>query len=291
MTGQLFQTPGSFVPLSSFRYADSANPILSWSPASELWGSPLYGVRVDGVQVASTGATSIRSPLPLANGRHSWQVTAVNKAGLSTVAKVGTVFVDTVKPRVSFKLSGTRVVGATVRISVSVNDAPAPLRKSQSSGIKTVQVKWGDGAKPFIRNDRASHVYKRRRTYTVTVIVKDRAGNRTVVTRKVKISPTGGSGKKSKSKPKSKSKVDRPPAVGLCPGAEPGVNEGRQVSGGRRQLRAGRAVSARRRRSAAAAGRSAAPPATPRTPPSGCAWVRRGSTVRRRRRRSRYGDR
>jgi hypothetical protein len=217
VAGQLFQAPGSFVPLSSFRYADSANPILSWSPASELWGSPLYGVRIDGVQVATTGATSIRSPLALSNGRHSWQVTAVNKAGLSTVAKVGTVFVDTVKPRVSFKLSGTRVVGATVRISVNVNDAPAPLSKSQSSGIKAVQVKWGDGAKPFIRNDRASHVYKRRRTYTITVIVKDRAGNRTVVTRKLKISRPGGSGKKSKSKSKSKSKATAHLRPGFVP--------------------------------------------------------------------------
>ena len=205
VAAQLFQAPGSFVPLYSFRYADGANPILSWSPASELWSSPLYIVRVDGVQVATTGATSIRTPLPVSNGRHTWQVTAVNKAGLSTVAKVGTVFVDTVKPRVSFKLSGTRAVGATVRIAVKVNDAPAPLSKSQSSGIQSVQVKWGDGAKPIIRNDKASHVYKRRRAYTVTVIVKDRAGNKTVVTRRLKIAAAGG-GRRGRGKSKSKAK-------------------------------------------------------------------------------------
>jgi hypothetical protein len=214
VAGQLFQTPGSFVPLYQFRYANSVNPILAWSTSSELWGGLVYVVRVDGVQVASTGATSIRSPVAVANGRHSWQVTAVNPAGLSTVAKVGTVFVDTVKPRVSFKLTGTRAVGATVRIQVKANDAPAPVARSQSSGIQSVQVKWGDGAKPLIKNGRATHIYKHRRNYTVTVIVKDRAANRTVVTRKIKIRASGASSR-GKHRSKSKSKATAHLRVGF----------------------------------------------------------------------------
>ena len=90
------------------------------------------------------------------------------------------------------------------RLVVATGDAPAPLRTNQSSGIQSVQVKWGDGAKPLIKNDKASHVYRRRRTYTVTVIVKDRASNKTVVTRKLKITRPGAAGNKSKSKPKKK---------------------------------------------------------------------------------------
>jgi hypothetical protein len=208
VAAQLFQTPGSFVPAQSFRYANSANPILTWSPSSELWGAPLYTVRIDGLPVANTGATSIRSPVPITNGRHLWQVTAVNRVGLSTVAKAATVLVDTFKPRVSIRFTGSRVVGATLHVAVKTNDSPAPLPPSQASGIKSIQVKWGDGAKPFLklRSARASHVFKRRRTYTLTVIVKDRAANRTVLTRKLKITLHGATGK-GKGKGKSKGRL------------------------------------------------------------------------------------
>jgi hypothetical protein len=205
VAGQLYQTPGSFVPLQAFRYADSLNPILSWSTASELWGPLNYVVTFDGAPVGQTGGTSARVLTPIGQGPHTWQVTAVNQAGLSTVARAGTVFVDTIKPQVSFKLTGSPTVGSTVRIAIKDNDAPRPLPRSQSSGIKSVQVKWGDGAKPFLKKTSATHVYKRRRSYVVTVIVKDRASNRTVVTRKLTIKPKSRpKNKKGKGKPKAK---------------------------------------------------------------------------------------
>ena len=74
---------------------------------------------------------------------------------------------------------------------------------AQASGITTIQVKWGDGAKYFIKTGKF-HVYNRRRTYTVTVIAKDRAGNRTVLTRQVTIKA------KPKPKPKKKRKKGKP---------------------------------------------------------------------------------
>jgi hypothetical protein len=235
MAAQLFQTPGSFGPIQTFRYANSANPILTWSPASELWGGPVYAVTIDGLQVASSGATSIRSPVPVTNGRHVWQVTAINRAGLSTVARAGTVFVDTFKPRVSIRLSGTRLVGASVRIAVRANDSPAPIPRSQASGIKSIQVKWGDGAKPFLTlsNARASHVYKRRRTYTVTVIVKDRASNRTVTTRRIKIALHTARSKKGSGKGKAKSRLRRRGPTGSVSAARLPRTPGRS-SGGKR---------------------------------------------------------
>jgi hypothetical protein len=205
VAGQLYQTPGSFVPLQAFRYADSLNPILSWSTASELWGPVHYIVTFDGAPIGQTGGTSARVLTPIAQGRHTWQVTAVNQVGLGTVARSGSVFVDTIKPRVSFTLTGPRTVGATQRVSIKANDAPRPLPPAQSSGIKSVQVKWGDGAKPFLRKTIATHVYRRRRSYVVTVIVKDRAGNRTVVTRKLTIKPKFKPKKrKGKGKPKAR---------------------------------------------------------------------------------------
>ena len=189
VTAQLYQPPGGFSPSNSFSYATSANPILAWSPSSELWGAVQYQVTLDGVQIAATGSTSVRAPAPVANGRHSWQVTAVNQAGLRTAAAAATVFVDTTRPRVSFTLTGSRTVGTRLRMRLKYTDSPPPLKRSQTSGVKSVQVKWGDGSKPFLHVGRFNtlHTYGRHRTYTVLVIVKDRAGNRTIVKRKLRI--------------------------------------------------------------------------------------------------------
>ena len=189
VAAQLFQPPGGFNPSTSFAYAITAQPALSWGAASELWGAPEYVVKVDGVAVGQTTATSFIPPAPLANGRHTYQVTAVNAAGLATAARAATVFVDTVKPTVSLTLSGTRAVGYTIHLRARYSDPPPPgLPNSAASGVKTVDVTWGDGsAKSRIRRTTATHVYKRKHTDTVTVTVTDRAGNRTVVKKKLVI--------------------------------------------------------------------------------------------------------
>jgi hypothetical protein len=204
VAGQLYQTPGTFAPPSTFTYQTGTQPVLAWSAASELWGPLHYVVTLDGAQIADTPATGMRTPAPIADGGHTWQVTAVNQVGLTTAARAATVFVDTHPPSVSFVVTGRRTVGSTVHIAVGVTDSPPPLTPAQASGIKTIQVKWGDGAKYFITTGKF-HVYKRRRTYTVTVIAKDRAGNRTVLTRQVTIKP------KPKPKPKKKHKTKGKP--------------------------------------------------------------------------------
>ena len=76
--------PAASCPRSRFRYATSANPALSWSPASaELWGSPQLRGQVR--RRADRPDHRRRDPhrAPVANGRHTWQVTAVNQAGLT----------------------------------------------------------------------------------------------------------------------------------------------------------------------------------------------------------------
>jgi hypothetical protein len=209
VAGQLYQAPGGFVPEQTFRYALSANPVLSWSPASELWGAPVYTVKLDGVQIAQTQATAIPTPAAVANGPHTWQVTAVNHVGLSTAARTATVFVDTVPPRVSLTITGVRTVKSTLKLHINDTDSPPPLPPSDASGIASVQIGWGDGSHSTIshsqihnRTHNQDHAYRRRGTYAVTVIVKDRAGNRTALVREVKIKPRP----KPKPKPKRRKK-------------------------------------------------------------------------------------
>jgi len=193
---QLFQAPGGFVASNSFRWTRTASPLLKWSGAAELWGSPTYVLRIDGAVVGQTTGTAMFAPAPLANGRHSYQLTAFNIAGLNTASTPATIFVDTVAPTAKLKLSGTSIVNTREALSVAYTDPPPPgLPKTAASGVSTVYVRWGDGSpKARIRRTTAGHVYARIRTYTITLTVTDRAGNKTVITHKIKI--------KAKAKPK-----------------------------------------------------------------------------------------
>jgi hypothetical protein len=206
VTGQLYQSPGNFVPAFTFRYATSANPVLAWSASAELWGAPHYAVEFDGVPIAQTYGTEIRTPAPVADGRHTWAVTATNQAGLTTAARLATVFVDTVHPRATVRLSGRRTVGMRQTIAVTRSDPPpAGAASTAASGLASTVVRWGDGTRVQIGHT-ARHTFKRARTYTVTVTVTDRAGNRTVITRKLTIKPKP----KKKIKPKKKTKKKKP---------------------------------------------------------------------------------
>ena len=203
VAAQLFQAPGGFVPSNSFRYVVTASPLLLWSPSAELWGAPTYALRIDGTQVGQTTATQMVAPAPLANGRHTYQLSAVNLAGVTTNSPVATVFVDTVPPRATWRLSGTSIVNTREQLRVNyVDPPPAGLPKSDASGVSTVYVNWGDHSpRARIRRTTASHVYTRIRTYTITITLTDRAGNRTVIVHKLKI--------KAKPKPKKHKKGKR----------------------------------------------------------------------------------
>jgi PKD domain len=227
VAAQLFQAPGGFVASNSFRWSTTAAPQFMWSGAAELWGPPTYVLRVDGAAVAQTTAGQVVTPTPLSDGRHSYQLTAVNLAGLSSSSAPATIFIDTVAPRATWKLTGTSIVNTSEHLRVAYTDPPPTgLPRTAASGVDTVYVKWGDGSpKARIRRTTASHVYKRIGTYTITLTIQDRAGNTTVITHKVKI--------KAKPKPKKKKRrkakkahtaratargqlvIDRPGARGL----------------------------------------------------------------------------
>jgi hypothetical protein len=201
VAGQLFQAPGGMTPTTSFRYATSVNPIFSWSLASELWGPPTYVVKTGGVVVATTTSDAVRSSVPLSQGRHVWQVTAVNRAGLTNISPTATVFVDSIPPRVTIKHSGGKHVGSPLRLRISDTDIPRGMARSVASGVASIEVKWGDGKSTKVRVSAhtASHAYTRRGRFTVTVTVNDKAGNKTI--KKIKIKVGRGSGKSHKARP------------------------------------------------------------------------------------------
>jgi hypothetical protein len=138
-----------------------------------------YVVRVDGVPVGSTTATSITDPVRVSKGWHSWTVTATNPAGQQSPGARGQVLIDTNRPRVSFNLTGDLMAGGTAVINLRYTDKPRGVR--YASGVGSVLVRWGDGRSSAVPvgQPRKFHVYARRGRYRVMVIVTDRAQNQT----------------------------------------------------------------------------------------------------------------
>ncbi|HWE32307.1 MAG TPA: hypothetical protein VG410_02415 [Solirubrobacteraceae bacterium] len=183
---QLYQPPGGFSVTPKFRYVRSTQPTLQWSaPPHELW-APLYELIIDGNVAARTAATAIRPPAALTQGPHTWSVEAVNGGGLTSTTKSATVFVDTIPPAVSYKLSGRLQAGSELHLSVSYSDTPPGLPASDGSGVNLVTVDWGDGSKYTIAHGKY-HAYKLAGRYRLTIAVTDRAGNVTKQTQIVQI--------------------------------------------------------------------------------------------------------
>jgi hypothetical protein len=187
VTDQLYQPPGGFSAVSSFRYVRSAHPLLSWSPAGGDW-PPRYDVFVNGSLVDQTSATSIRYG-PLTQGPHVWRIEAVNAAGLTSAdKKAATVFVDTYPPAVTLSVTGTRQVGKEIHLYVKYSDTPPGGTAADGSGVASVVVNWGDGSK-FVITHGKYHAYARKGRYRVTVAVTDQAGNRTTKSEELVIKP------------------------------------------------------------------------------------------------------
>lgn len=196
---QLYEPPGSVSPAKSLTYARTHQPVLTWSPAAGRWGPDEYTVKVDGVQVGQSTSTSLRVPVALSDGPHSWQVTAVNPAGVTGASGLARVFVDTVAPTLAVNLGGARRTGSNVTLTLRYHDAPPAGRPSRdASGVEKLTIRWGDGTVTHLQPGvhREAHAYRRAGRYKITVVVTDRAGNSRTVVKVVRI--TGGSGSGSR---------------------------------------------------------------------------------------------
>ncbi len=177
VAAQLYQPPGSFGAVHRTEFSRSKHPLLSWTPARERWGLR-YVVSVDGAAVGHTTATQFAVPTSLSDGRHRWQVTAVNGGGQQSAMSPAEVIVDTAAPSVHLRVSRH---GGVVRVRVGFADALDPISK--------VVVHWGDGTVARIKHGRhrASHLYSGRGRFKLTVVVTDRAGNKATAVRMVRI--------------------------------------------------------------------------------------------------------
>jgi hypothetical protein len=186
VTAQMYQPPGSFSASARASYVATTRPTLSWSAPNKSWGPLTYVVTLDGVAVAETTTNRYVPSAPLAEGLHTYQITAYNQAGIAQAANPATVVVDTIAPVVRVTVLGSPRAGSPVRLSVRDSDVRPPEPPADASGVKSVTVKWGDRVVNAILRSK-SHIYRLPGLFTITVIVVDRAGNQTRVIHRVRV--------------------------------------------------------------------------------------------------------
>jgi hypothetical protein len=176
--------PLRFVGHTSQRCCRGALPRLSWQPAFNLWGPPRYEVLVDGKSVGQTTDTSLRLTAPLRGPTHRWQVRAVDLRGQTRRSHSRLLRIDDLKPRLSVRYARRQ---RNVTVAARASD---PARSGHRvTGMARITIAWGDSSSPArgIFALRSTHRYRSSGSYSLRITAVDRAGNRTVNRRKVRI--------------------------------------------------------------------------------------------------------
>ena len=169
-------------------------PRLTWGTASELWGSAQYRVEIDGVPVATQASNVLNLPFDLADGSHPWRIVTIDRRGQETPGTDRRLNIDTTTPVAAVANTGTLRAGQSIRF-VARDDpppqplpapgqpAPAPVR---TSGLQRITATFGDRGRATGTRE-VRHVFRRKGTYRVRLVVRDRAGNQGVVKLVVKV--------------------------------------------------------------------------------------------------------
>jgi hypothetical protein len=176
------RAPGAFRLSSRTAWRNATRTPLRWGAALDLWGPLTYRVEIDGRVAGQTADTAFAVPR-LADGIHRWRVVATDRRGQTVGTARRTLRHDGTAPRAGLAVSGARRRGRPVRVRVGATDASRAGRRA--SGISSVRIAFGDGARSTSRS--AVHRYGRAGRYTVRATVRDRAGNVTIVRRRITI--------------------------------------------------------------------------------------------------------
>ena len=180
VAGYKDRPPLAFSVSSSTKWRNPATAPLRWASAFELWGPLTYTVVVGNKVVGQSANNVFRATAPLPEGRRRWRVIATDIRGQSKRSKSRTVRIDMTGPRVTVRVERD---GGVSKIHWSAHDVRRPLG---SSGFSRVRVDFGDGAESrTVHSSRGTVSHRYRRTATLRVIAIDKAGNQTVVERRV----------------------------------------------------------------------------------------------------------
>jgi PKD domain len=159
--------PLDFAAQVPLKFVRSRKIRLTWDPARNALSPVRYTVTVGGRRMArDLYRTSFRVPTRrLRDGRLALRITATDDAGQRSHSSEAVVRLDRKPPRARATALGGR------RLRVRIVDG----RRPRVAGPSRSRISWGDGRRS--RGARATHRYKRRGTYRVRVVARDRAGN------------------------------------------------------------------------------------------------------------------
>lgn len=184
MAGGYDRPPLLFVGRTSRSWTRRNRLTLRWSPSTDLWGAVTYRGEIDGVAVGTTAALELPLAAPVADGAHTWRAVAIDARGQETGSPPRPLRIDTTAP--AARLSVRRSGGALV-VRVRADDGP----RATTSGVRDVRIEWGDGSAAVIGTRTArrglSHRYAGGGRRRISVTVRDVAGNRTVLDRRVRV--------------------------------------------------------------------------------------------------------
>ena len=170
--------PSSFA-LTLPPWTRQRRPNLSWDPAFDALGGVSYTVSIGGRRVARTSQTRLRlREGTLRQGRHRVRVVARDRLGQTTAARPGTYQLDRQTPVTRLTRKGRTLIARIV---------DPGGRRASGPGSELSSVDWGDQAVSDFVTRRARHRYRRPGRYTLSIIAVDKAGNRVVERRRVRI--------------------------------------------------------------------------------------------------------
>jgi len=184
VAGYLDRPPGFFAGYTTQRCCAGALPRLTWQASLNIWGPVRYVVTVDGKPAGATTDTKLTLTVPLAAGRHRWQVIALDARGQGKRTRTRTLQIDALAPRLSVGYKRTKRV---VTLSLRARDLSGGHR---ASGVRSIVVSWGDRSKGVggTQNSlRTSHRYRGGGSYPLRITATDRAGNKRTSLRTLRI--------------------------------------------------------------------------------------------------------
>jgi hypothetical protein len=189
VVGTYDRPPLAFAGTTTPNYNRRNPPLLKWADSQDLQGGATYRVIFDGRPVGETRDRQWQFTTRVAEGPHKWRVVAVDRRGQTTSTPLRYIRVDSTRPRGTLRITGQRRRGQALRFQVTGADRRGPGSRARPSGLRDITLDFGDRSRKVKRSKAfsASRVYRRGGTFRVRATVTDKAGNQTVLTRRVRI--------------------------------------------------------------------------------------------------------
>jgi hypothetical protein len=183
-------TPSS----ASQAWQSNRRPRLTWGNANELWGPAQYRIDINGFPVATQASNVLSLPFDLPDGSHSWRIVTIDRRGQETPGLERRINVDTTKPVAQVATTGTLRAGQSIRFVARDDPPPQPVPQPgqpvpppvRTSGLQRLTASFGDRGRATGTRE-VRHVFRKKGSYRVRLVVRDRAGNQAIVKLVVKV--------------------------------------------------------------------------------------------------------